>query len=97
MELMATSQRLEQIASVLAGPVGSTCTLALYDHDKDSLYATTLVRQLVNTASADGCNEPTPGDQRTHLKPPEHDRIHSSFLGVLLGALYALVHAVTSD
>jgi hypothetical protein len=92
---MATSQRLEQIASVLAGPVGSTCTLALYDHDRDLQYEATLVRQLFNTASADG-NEATPGDHRAHSKPRENDRIHSSFLGVLLGALYALVHAVTS-
>lgn len=85
---MATSQRLEQIASLLAGPVGSACKLALHDHDNKTCYEATLVRQLINPDSAGGGNLQS---KAVHSKPQDHGRTHRSFLGVLLGALYGLV------
>lgn len=89
---MATSQRLEQIASLLAGPVGSACKLALFDHDEETCYEATLVRQLINLDGAAGGNLES---KAVHSKPQDHGRAHSSFLGVLVGALYGLVRNTT--
>ena len=85
---MATSQRLEQIASVLAGPVGSACTLKLYDHEEEASYQVTLVRQLINLEDAKGSNSES---KAARHKSQDCLPTHHSLLGVLLGALYGLV------
>ena len=48
-ELMASTQRLDKIATILTGPVGSLCTLTLYDYGQGRRYKTTLERRLFST------------------------------------------------
>jgi hypothetical protein len=48
-ELMASTQRLDKIAAILTGPVGSLCTLTLYDYGQGRRYKVTLERRLFYT------------------------------------------------
>ena len=92
-ELMSTSQRLDTICTVLAGPVGSPCTLTLFNHGDGTLYNCTLVRRL-----CDGGGEKaqhTVGANRRKLQDIEMAvEGPGSFLEVLCLALGRLVFVV---
>ena len=92
-ELMSTSQRLDTICTVLAGPVGSPCTLTLFNHGDGTLYNCTLVRRLCDGG----------GEKAQHTVGAHRRKLHDiemavegpgSFLEVLCLALGRLVFVV---
>ena len=94
--LMSTTQRLDKIASVLAGPVGSPCTLTLYDYDEEALYKVTLVRRLCPVV-IDVAARPQGAGSAKKRREVNHD-LENAFpvVGLVWGIVCGLeVHAQT--
>ncbi len=89
--LMSTTQRLDQIASLLAGPVDSPCTLTFYNYDAEASYKVTLVRRLCPAVIDVAARSQGAGSAKKRREVNHDLENTSSVVGLVWGILCGLV------